>query len=323
MSVASTPAYYDFQGLSALHAQAIKAPEEAVGEVAGQFEALFVQMMLKSMRDATIEGGLLNSSQMEVYEGMFDQQISLQLSSNGVLGLSDILVEQLDGTQTGREKSIDDESITPMASLLTDARRHLSLVSSTEVNEPRVTVQAANSADVVVTSSDVAEAGWSPASPEEFVRGVWDHAVNAAKELGLDPLVLVAQSALETGWGKKVIQSAGGVSSLNLFGVKADDSWRSETASVNTLEFHDGVASMEKASFRVYDSIASSFEDYVSFLKSNPRYQYALEKVADTKEFLTGLQDAGYATDPGYADKIMGIIDTSTFGTIIDELKNF
>lgn len=176
---------------------------------------------------------------------------------------------------------------------------------------------------VVAASSDGAAAAWNPTSPEEFVRGVWDHAVDAAKELGLDPLVLVAQSALETGWGKKVIQSASGGSSLNLFGVKADDSWSSETASVNTLEFQDGVASMEKASFRVYDSIASSFEDYVSFLKSNPRYQHALENVADTKEFLTGLQDAGYATDPGYAEKIMGILGTSTFGSIINELKNF
>ncbi len=322
MSVESTAAYYDFQGLSTLRAQAVRAPGEAIDEVAAQFESLFVQMMLKSMRDATIEGGLFDSNQMELYQSMFDQQVSLQLSNQGVLGLSDILVEQLEGPGSPDEEQGNVDNMAPLASLLTDTRRHLGFVSSPET--PVVTAAAAaNDAAPATAETDRGQAAWKPSSPEEFIRGVWDHAVDAAKQLGVDPAVLVAQSALETGWGKRVIQSLDGSSSFNLFGVKNGSSWSGKTATVNTLEFRDGVAAKESASFRVYDSVASSFNDYVDLLQSNPRYQYALEKVADSREFVSGLQDAGYATDPGYAQKIMDIIGTTAYESVVNELKKF
>jgi flagellar protein FlgJ len=318
MSVESTAAYYDFQGLSTLRAKAIQAPTEALDEVAAQFESLFVQMMLKSMREATIQGGLIDSDQMEVYQSMFDQQISLDLSNQGVLGLADILVEQLEGPRSPDAELGNADEMTPLASLLTDARRHLSVFPSAET--PAVVVSDADSASA---EAERVQTDWQPASPEEFIRGVWDYAVDAAKQLGVDPAVLVAQSALETGWGKRVIQSLDGSSSFNLFGVKSGGGWSGESATVNTVEFRDGVAAMENASFRVYNSLAGSFNDYVDFLKSNPRYQYALEKVADSREFVNGLQDAGYATDPGYAEKIMDIIGTTAYESVVDKLKNF
>lgn len=326
MDPATTSAYYDLQGLARLRTQAINTPDDAIDEVASQFESLFVQMMLKSMRDATIEGGLFDSSRMEMYQSMYDQQVSLQLASQGALGLSDILAEQLDQRQNLEPKQ-DAEADNVVTGDLLGLSRRLEIHNPHRVDGP---LQRGYAPAVVPARPTVAGehnapaqavAGWQPSSPEEFIRGVWEHAVNAAGKLGVDPLVLVAQSALETGWGKKVIVKEDGASSFNLFGIKADRDWRGEAATVNTLEYRDGVARLEKASFRAYESLAGSFEDYVDFLQSSPRYQQALAKVADTRGFLHGLQDAGYATDPHYADKILGILGRSEYDAVIDELK--
>jgi flagellar protein FlgJ len=315
MSTASAAIYHDFQGLSALRAEAKNASPETVKEVAAQFESLFTQMMLKSMREATssLESGLFESDQMDTYQGMFDQQLSLDLSRHGALGLADILVQQLGGDSQSPATGEQTEQ-----SLLALPSRPATTVGPS-LNLYAFSVSAANDASPSPPEQLESKA-WNPDSPEAFIRGVWNHAVDAAKTLGLDPEVLVAQSALESGWGARVIQSVNG-SSFNLFGIKADKGWSGDSTSVNSLEISDGVAAMERAAFRVYDSIASSFDDYVSFLSSNPRYQQALTKVADNGDFLSELQQAGYATDPGYADKIMGIIGQNSFGSVIDALK--
>ncbi|MFT6285460.1 MAG: flagellar protein FlgJ [Alcanivorax sp.] len=317
MSTASAAIYHDFQGLSALRAEARNASSETVEEVAGQFESLFTQMMLKSMREATssLESGLFESDQMDTYQSMFDQQLSLDLSRHGALGLSDILVEQLGGSKQPQaaEEQVDQAFFPLRSKSANTAPLSLNLYASS--------VSAANDASAPSTEhQQIDNNDWKPDSPEAFIRGVWSHALAAANTLGLDPEVLVAQSALETGWGARVIQSVNG-SSFNLFGIKADSGWSGESASVNSLEVSDGIAAMERAAFRVYDSIASSFDDYVRFLTSNPRYQNALANVADSGGFLSELQQAGYATDPGYADKIMGIIGQTSFGSVIDALK--
>jgi flagellar protein FlgJ len=318
MSTASAAIYHDFQGLAALRADAKNASSETVKEVAEQFESLFTQMMLKSMREATssLESGLFESDQMDTYQGMFDQQLSLDLSRHGALGLSDILVQQLGGNS---EPQTDQEQADQPLFLLQSRSAN---TAPPGMNMYGFSVSAANDASAPPPQhqEQLNNNAWKPDSPEEFIRGVWNHAVDAAKALGLDPEVLVAQSALETGWGARVIQADKG-SSFNLFGIKADKGWSGDSASVNSLEISGGVAAMERAAFRVYDSIASSFDDYVSFLSSNPRYQQALAKVADSGDFLSELQQAGYATDPGYADKIMGIIGQSSFGSVIDALK--
>jgi len=318
--------YTDFQALSALRSEAHHSPTEALDDVASQFESLFVQMMLKSMRDATIEGGLFDSNQLELYQQMFDQQISLDISQNGGVGLAETLSSQLGGQQTAdlQQTTIDQaKSVEPLVALnrnVGEIKRQVmelygaSNDSATHSNNvtPLVDVNAETNRETTQ---------WLPASPEEFIRNIWNHAVDAAKELGVDPAVLVAQSALETGWGKKVIQADQG-SSFNLFGIKADGRWGGKAATVNTVEFRDGLAVMEKASFRAYDSLASAFNDYVDFLKGNPRYQQALDKVANNEEFLAELQGAGYATDPHYADKILGILGKGQYSSVINELKN-
>ena len=319
MTVAGAAIYHDFQGLSDLRTRAGNAPAEALGEVAAQFESLFVQMMLKAMREATIEGGLFQSNQMEVYQGMHDSQLALALSSQGGLGLAEVLVEDLGGARSAGERSAEMQPLPTQVLPPLHTLRPPSLtadpadaaVGATEPVGARPPARAAANDSV----------NWQPASPEDYIRGVWDHAVEAAGKLGVDPAVLVAQSALETGWGRKVVQASDGGSSYNLFGIKADSGWDGAAAAVRSLEFRDGVAALEKASFRVYDSLSNSFDDYVSFLQNNPRYQQALAKVADTRQFLTELQDAGYATDPHYADKIMGIVRQIDVGAVFGDLK--
>ncbi len=158
--------------------------------------------------------------------------------------------------------------------------------------------------DALASSSAVAQLGAH--TREGFVAGIWDHAQNAARELGVDPRALVAQAALETGWGKRQINHGDGRSAHNLFGIKATG-WKGERATVGTHEYVDGVRRNETASFRSYASPAESFADYVRLLKSNPRYQKALQAGTDVRGFARGLQQAGYATDPSYASKIASI----------------
>jgi flagellar protein FlgJ len=344
MNLGAAPSFTDFQALASLRSEARNSPTEALDGVASQFESLFVQMMLKSMRDATIDGGLFDSNSMDIYQQMFDQQVSLDVSQRGGVGLAETLVNQLGGAPLEGRKLGDkelaggfDEELGALVDTNTNSQPLVSLSrAAVEIRRQVLGLYAAPNDSIDSSGTDEIaplvdtginntnrkdDASWLPTSPEEFIRNIWDHAVNAAKELGLDPAVLVAQSALETGWGKKVIQGDLG-SSFNLFGIKADSRWDGKAATVNTVEFRDGLATLEKASFRAYDSLAGAFSDYVSFLKSNPRYQQALDKVSDSKEFLHELQSAGYATDPNYADKILGILDRGNYSTVIKELKN-
>jgi flagellar protein FlgJ len=140
-----------------------------------------------------------------------------------------------------------------------------------------------------------------------FMNQLLPHAQQAADKLGVDANILLAQAALETGWGQSVIKNDQGKSSFNLFNIKADKSWTGQQARVSTLEYADGMARKEMAGFRSYDSYKASFDDYVDFIKSNPRYNEALKKADNAAQYVRELQKAGYATDPRYAEKIMNI----------------
>jgi flagellar protein FlgJ len=158
--------------------------------------------------------------------------------------------------------------------------------------------------DALATRTAVAQLGAH--TPEGFVASIWQHAQSAARELGVDARALVAQAALETGWGKRQIKHADGSTSHNLFGIKANG-WNGQRAVAGTHEYVDGVRRNETASFRAYTSPAESFADYVRLLKTSPRYQQALQAGTDVQGFARGLQRAGYATDPRYAAKIAAI----------------
>jgi len=281
--------YTDIQGLGGLRREARSDPNASLERVAREFESIFVQMMLKSMRDASLGEGIFDSDQSRLYQDLYDKQIAMDLSRTQGLGLADLMVEQLrrgQGTGEGEE-------------------------AATSLTFPERTSMPAISGTARRTEA-LSGAGESPArfdSPEQFINTLWPQAERAAAELGVEPRVLLAQAALETGWGGAVIQRPDGTSSHNLFNIKADSRWDGAQVGTRTLEYRDGVAVREHASFRAYDSYEESFSDYVSFLKENPRYREALESSADPHAYVEALQRAGYATDPEYAQKIGDIME--------------
>jgi flagellar protein FlgJ len=171
------------------------------------------------------------------------------------------------------------------------------------------TVSSSANSKSEVESTKVKDALPEFDSPQAFVNFMRPLAEQAASELGVKPQVLIAQAALETGWGQKIIKQADGSSSHNLFGIKADQRWPGKEISVNTLEHRHGLVHREQASFRSYESFKQSFDDYVDFVKQGPRYQQALNHDGDARHYIQSLQKAGYATDPMYAEKVIDIMD--------------
>ncbi len=331
MQAAQASLYHDFSGLAALRRDARNDAASAVEPVARQFEAIFVQQMLKSMRDATPEGGLFNSSQLKSWQQMFDQQLSVDLADHGGLGLAQVLVEQLQaaGTVSGAAESGGTQAVVPPQG----GQQGMALPSA-RYGSTAVVTGAALEAEPASTHSSrqqpspaqppLAAAGGPPAAPtppEAFVRELWPLAEPAAAELGVDPAVLIAQAALETGWGQRALPAATG-SSHNLFNIKAGSGWQGPVTNVQTVEYDGAAARLERAAFRVYDSPADSFADYVDLIRSAPRYQDALASAAEPEAYLRELQAAGYATDPAYADKILAILQRGTVADTVAELKN-
>jgi peptidoglycan hydrolase FlgJ len=289
--------YTDFQGLSGLRAESRKNDPETLREVAGQFEALFIQMMLKSMRDASLGEGLMDSEHVKTYQTMFDQQIALDLSKRSKLGLADMMVRQLSPRADAQAGAPD--------------KTQMTVDSGTPPGAPLVMPAVPLQTQPTGTPGQKPVQDWRPDTPESFVKQLWPHAQRAADELGTAPELLVAQAALETGWGQHMIRGQDGRNSFNLFGIKADAHWQGARALTETVEFRDGLMCRERAPFRAYSSLAESFADYVSFLKANPRYRQALDKAGDASAFAQALSAAGYATDPDYHGKIKQIMDSS------------
>lgn len=312
--------YTDFQGLARLRAEAGKNSPEAARETARQFEALFVQMMLKAMRDASPGGGLFDSDQVGLYRELYDRQLALHLVKDRGLGIAELLTAQLGDSRTHAPSA---PAATPQSG-----------VSAHAVSGPDATAPAATAAVPVPPAAGragpAAEATpqpgegageWRPASPAEFIHDLWPHALEAAQTLGVTPEVLVAQAALETGWGQKMIRRPDGTNSFNLFGIKADSGWQGERVAVQTLEYEGGIADRRRAAFRAYDSMATAVADYADFVRGNPRYRPALERAADPHAYLQALGDAGYATDPHYVEKIRDIMSRGSFSREVGNLK--
>lgn len=295
--------YTDFQGFAAMRRDAQQQSPEAIKQVAKQFESIFVGMMLKSMRDTLPEGGLFNSETERMYRDMFDKQLSLNIANGQGIGLAAVIERQL-SQQTGvlptssESSGIDATSGVPSGAQITPCK---------------------SCAPEGAPAKDTHQTPWQ--SADDFVDSIWPYAVRAGNDLGVSPEVLVAQSALETGWGKQMRNAGDGTPSYSLFGIKADSRWDGERVSVSTLEFRDGAMQRERAQFRAYGSVAEAFDDYVDFIKSNPRYQLALAKSYDPQAWASELQQAGYATDPDYADKIERVRQSSAVQSKLFELK--
>lgn len=311
--------YTDIQGLSDLRRKAQQKSPEALREAAQQFEAVFLQMMLKSMREASpSEDELLENDQTKLYRELFDQQVALNMAKTRQLGLGDAIVRQLAGdkaappTPPTSAPHIGD----PLAALRQVERIRAS------VKMPTAAPHAPFANPTRTPTYAPEDAPYDPSSPVAFVRRMWSHAQEAAQQLGVSPEVLVAQAAHETAWGKSVPRFADGRSSHNLFGIKANRGWDGERVVNSTLEFVNGVPVRQRDGFRAYASYRESFNDYANFIKVNPRYREALTKVSDGFAYLRAIQQAGYATDPNYAKKIQGLINGPSFDQALDWLKS-
>lgn len=288
-SLASDP-----KGLQQLkQSNAKEQTPETLKAAAKQFESIFMNMMLKSMRSASLGDGIFDTDQSKLYQGMLDQQLSSSLNGGYNLGLAEALIRQLSATA-----GFDTQPSPNSTHELKLPQRPSAVVTS---------IEQSASVPISKTTPTTFE------SPEEFVRNLWPLAQQAGENLNISPHAILAQSALETGWGKSVIKRSDGSSSFNLFGIKANSSWQGEKASVDTLEYKDGIAERERAQFRSYQSYDESFNDYVKFLKENPRYAEALKAGHNSQSFATALQESGYATDPAYAQKIMAVMKSSAF----------
>lgn len=283
MSAPPVNFYADFQGIATLRKDARAQDPGALKAAAQQFESLFTQMLLKSMREANKSFGgdsLFGSDQAEFYQDMFDDQIAMHLSKGKGLGLADMLIRQLASSGAVPAPTSDTQATTE--------------VGKAEASAPTGVQPPASHAPVTTSKLD-------------FVRSMWPHAQKAAQEIGVDPHALLAQAALETGWGKSVPCNGNGDCSFNLFGIKAGSQWSGSTVNVPTLEFEEGIPVRKVERFRAYESAADSFRDYAGLIRNNARYENAVGSGADVGAFASALQQGGYATDPNYARKIVAV----------------
>lgn len=284
---------------------------ESLKLVAQQFEALFMNILTKSMRAGTGES-LVDNGETRLYTELLDQQYSQKISGGKGLGLADALVQQLTRNQASAAAP-ETAALGPLPIQTGLAPKAFSqgLPGSAQTPLPitpkNTTVIKPLSEPV---SSNVAPLA-PPSSSKEFVSRFLPHATAAGQELGVKPQAILAQAALESGWGKRQIKLEDGSLSHNLFGIKANASWEGKVASVKTTEYVHGVAQQRVEKFRAYDSYEEAFRDYAGLLKSAPRYRAVLNS-SETGGFAQGLQKAGYATDPNYAAKISRIAENSS-----------
>ena len=275
----------DTQGLEQLRAQAKHSPDQALKAAAQQFESVFLNMMLKSMREATPQDGMFESEQTKMFTGMLDQQLAQSMSSRGV-GLADMMVKQLSLNMGGQMPNVD------------SLRKSSSAVLAP--NHPLTAPPA--------TAMSVLPSAYSENAQQDFVNRMLPFAKQAGQASGVPPQLMLGQAALESGWGKREIRMADGSNSFNLFGIKANAGWNGKVAEVMTTEYKNGVAYKQVEKFRAYSSYAEAFQDYAGLISNNPRYADVLQQGSDVAGMAQAIQKAGYATDPKYADKLVSIM---------------
>lgn len=285
-------AAWDAQSLNELKAKAGHDPAANLKPVARQVEGMFVQMMLKSMRDALPKDGLFGSDQTRLYTSMYDQQIAQQMTAGKGLGLAEMMVKQMAAAQ-----GIEAEPAAQVP-LKFDAET-VTRYQNTALTQ--MVRKAMPKAPVAEDTSDL------PGDSRDFLAQLSLPAKLASEQSGIPHHLILAQAALESGWGQRQIRRENGEPSFNLFGVKASGDWKGKVTEITTTEYENGEAKKIKARFRVYGSYLEALSDYVGLLTRNPRYA-AVTAAATAEQGAQALQSAGYATDPHYARKLTSMI---------------
>ncbi len=297
----------DSNALNGLKRAAQDNSPEAIKKVAKQFEAVFVNMVLKSMREATSQDSPFDNEQSRTFTSMLDQQLSQNMSERGI-GLADVLTRQLTKTAT----------LTPeeMQQMMGDTQTRLQQIF--EQREQPLNQPTSNISPNILPSLNSAPSNTAPSisdkqsqyqSPvERFNHMLEADAKAVSRSTGIPAHLMLGQAALETGWGKREIKAADGSNSFNLFGIKATGSWTGKVASTTTTEYINGVKQTRVEKFRAYDSYAESFADFAKLMQQNPRYQHVMNNTHDINGYANAMQQAGYATDPNYANKLASVI---------------
>lgn len=309
----------DVQGVDALRRTVRTSPQEGMKQASKQFEVMFMQMVLKSMREATPSDGMFGSQQEKMYTSMLDQQLAQNLSGKG-LGLAEAMFAQLNRTlggeaaqrQPGAEQAgamssgKSPEDFGALGPNNSPAQPVMPYTPMSQNRAPDLSLYEDATGQAMLSRSVLPQA-----HVEQFVSRMLPAAQRASQASGVPAQLIMAQAALESGWGRREIRADDGSTSHNLFGIKADRSWKGPVVETTTTEYVNGVAQKTQASFRAYGSYEEAFSDYAKFLRTNPRYANVLA-TPDPAEAAHGLQRAGYATDPQYAGKLVRIMKQMT-----------
>ena len=301
LPVADPGLFADAQSLANLKREAAAHDPQALRAAAQQFESLFLDMMLKSAQAANFKDPLFGSSQQRLYQDLYDQQLSMQMSKTHTFGLAEMLVQQLRRQWTGAAAGAFGSG--PARSGAIGAAG--TATAATAARDATAPVAAGASAATATAAGAV-----SPSQQTAFARSLWSEAERASRRLGVSPVSLIAQAALETDWGRSTPRTPSGASSNNLFGIKASGGWSGPSVRSGTQEYVNGAATATQARFRAYGSCGQCFQDYTALLSGDPRYAAALGTGNDVGAFASALQQAGYATDPNYARKLTAVADT-------------
>ncbi|MCW8878756.1 MAG: flagellar assembly peptidoglycan hydrolase FlgJ [Kangiellaceae bacterium] len=331
--------YSDLNSLDKIRQLGKKDEVAAIKKAAQEFEAFFMNMMLKSMRQASAvigDDSMFGSQQEKMFTGMMDEQLAVNLSQSGHLGIAELMMAQLGIKEQPESKpsqlegfiGTSSNQIIPNSGNELKSNLHQSSNFSKDSKLTSNVTPLSENHDEVKPSKDRARDGVQEIestgissqsqlpekkslfdSAQKFISQLLPYAQKAAEKLNLDPRVLISQAALETGWGKFIMHDERGNPGFNLFGIKANSNWNGDTIKIDTLEIVESQVKKIKASFRKYESFAQSFEDYVDFISTQPRYQKAVESSQEPKKFTEQLQSSGYATDPEYSNKIMRIFN--------------
>ncbi|SDX47239.1 flagellar protein FlgJ [Collimonas sp. OK242] len=295
----------DVQGVDALRRTTRNSPQDGLKQVSRQFEAMFMQMVLKSMREATPSDGMFDSQQEKLYTSMLDQQLAQNLSGRG-LGLAEAMQAQLSRAVDPSQQQASPLSKMP-APLIDQHPAQPAAAATPNLNSSPANLQNLSLYDAADYGYGRGAAGNSQAHVDQFLSRMSSSAQVASQASGVPAQLILAQAALESGWGKREIKGDDGSRSHNLFGIKAGKAWKGPVVQAVTTEYVDGVPQQTRASFRAYASYDEAFSDYARFLAGNPRYAQVLA-TRDPAEAAHGLQRAGYATDPQYGEKLVRIM---------------